>query len=184
MDTAGILRTAFAATMIAFAGACESERPNPIALGDDRWGDRPNDETLSVWPLDMRLDVAIERILELRGRAARGEVTAQSQLGPAMDNEESALWRTRQAERECLALSRLAMDGVIAGDGAVRIGREALLRRLQEAQDWTLGPRTSRHFENLSPLGPLAVRRAAARERALVLAEMAILRRLIAASPP
>ncbi|MCM0020062.1 MAG: hypothetical protein NBV67_08720 [Tagaea sp.] len=54
--------------------------------------------------------------------------------------------------------------------------------RLDEAPEWTIGPRRSRHLESLSSLGLLAVRREAARERALALAEMAILRRLMASA--
>lgn len=172
------------ATMVALVGACEPARPNSIALSDDRWDDRPNDATVAAWPLDMRLDVAIERIVELRGRASRGDPSAQSRLGPALDAEEAALWRARQAERARLALSRLAADGVIDDSGAARVGRDALLARLDEAYGWTIGPGRSRHLEGLSALGLLAVRREAARERALALAEMAILRRLIAASRP
>lgn len=78
MGTTRFLRMGFAVAMIAFAGACEFDRPSPIALGDDRWDDRPSDEAIAAWPLDMRLDVAIERIVELRGRAARGDARASA----------------------------------------------------------------------------------------------------------
>jgi hypothetical protein len=152
-------------------------------LIDDRIDERPSDETAARWPLDMRLDVAIERILELRVRAERGEPAAQARLGPTLDAEEAELWRARQAERERLALSRLAADGVVDAAGAARADREALRARLREANGWTMAPRLSRHFEDLSSLDWIAARRASARERAIALAEMAVLRRLIAAAP-
>jgi hypothetical protein len=177
------IKLVLVATMVAWAGACETVRPSSIVLNDDRWDDRPNDAVIAAWPLDMRLDVAIERIVELRGRASRGDSSAQARLGPVLDAEEAELWRARQAERERLALLRLAADGVVDDSGAARVGRDALRARLDEAHGWTIGPRRSRHLESLSSLGLLAVRREVARERALALAEMAILRRLIAAAP-
>lgn len=165
-----------------FLWACQPAHQDPPLLIHDRIDDRPNDATIAAWPLDMRLDVEIERIVELRGRAARGDPAALARLGAELDAEEAGLWRARQLERERLALLRLAADGVIDSFGAVRVGHDALRARLDEAHEWTFGPRRSRHLESLSSLGSIAVRREAARERALALAEMAILRRLIAAS--
>lgn len=144
-----------------------------------RW---PPDEVIDRWPLDLRLDVAIERIVELRGRAKRGDAEAQTRLGPGLDVEESELWRARQSERERLARSRLIADGIIDETGTARVGRDVLRARLDEAQGWISVPRRSRHFEDLSALGSSAQARQLHREGAIALAEMAILRRLLAAS--
>ncbi|MCM0020060.1 MAG: hypothetical protein NBV67_08710 [Tagaea sp.] len=161
-------------------GHLDHHRGPPADDLGPRW---PPDEVVERWPLDLRLDVAIERILELRDRAQRGDPVAHARLGPALDAEEAELWRARQTERERLALSRLAADGVIDGSGAARVNRSSLSARFEEARSWISLPRRSRHFEDLSTLGSYALARQLKREGSLALAEMEILRRLFASAP-
>lgn len=97
-----------------------------------------------------------------------------------MDNEEALLWWRRRDERQRLAVARLSADGLVGANGMPVADGARLGARLDEARDWTLGPRRSRHFEDLSELGLLAARRQSARERAIALVEMNILRRWIA----
>lgn len=178
-----LLRYLAVATVLA-VGACDSQEAHVPPDHDDGGRSRPHAKEVERWPLDLRLDIEIERIVELRGRAQQGHETSLAKLGPDLDAEEAALWRARRDERERLALARLFADGLVDGMGRSRADQDALRARFEEARHWSSAPAQSRHFEAISRLGYHAATRQFERERALALAEMAILRRLIAASVP
>lgn len=139
-------------------------------------------EDASRWPLDMRLDLEIERILDLRGRAERGDAAARSRLGPALDAYEALLWRERREERERLATMELAAAGISAPDGGPIADARAMAARLEKLRQRVAWRDEARRAEAEIARASANSDRRFERERARTLAEMAILRRLIAAS--
>jgi hypothetical protein len=133
---------------------------------------------------DLDVEREIESVVALRSAAERGDLVAKAQLGPALDAYESALWSRLRSIREGIASQSLLRLGILGDDGGVKVGRARLEDRLTTLM---IRLAEAEHAMSVSVLpieAGLASLRIARRERSLVLAEMAILRRLIAASPP
>lgn len=131
---------------------------------------------------DISIEREIERILALRAAAENGDITARSALGPALDAREADLWSMLRAVREAAALEALRNAGLVDATGRVQVAPEVLDAHLQRLIA-RLSVAELAVSSGVLPieLGPVSAQMAR-RERARIVAELAVVRRLLAQS--
>lgn len=155
-----------------------SPRPGDSLSATDRRRDAvAGDRALDMSDVDIERE--IDRIVALRSAADAGDAAARSALGPELDAREADLWSALRASRDAMALASLRRAGLVAGDGTASAPANVLEGHLRTLMDRLATVEVTLSMAVL----PIEMGRInaqiARRERALVLAEMALVRRLL-----
>lgn len=129
---------------------------------------------------DISIEREIERIVALRSAAENGDAAARSALGPALDAREADLWSKLRAVREASAFEALRHAGLLDGAGRVQVAPEILEAHLHKLVA-RLAVAESALSSGVLPveLGRVSAQMAR-RERAQIVAELAVVRGLLA----